>query len=61
MFQAATTITITVSLVFSITLETGIASQYSPNVMRRVVVARQQWGQLPAFLPEVDGYIAVES
>jgi hypothetical protein len=39
--------------------ETGVASQYSPNVMERVVTNRQAMGQLPAVLPDVAGFIAV--
>lgn len=37
----------------------GLASQYAPGVMEQVVENRQEWGQLPAILPRVDGYIAV--
>ena len=41
------------------TPEAGVASQYSPNVMQRVVSNRQRMGHLPDPLPAVDGFIAV--
>lgn len=43
-------------------VEAGIASQYSPGVMERVIENRQTgqaWASLPAELPPVDGFIAV--
>ena len=43
------------------TIQSGIASQYAPNVMERVVANRQSWGQLPTDLSGVDGCIAVLS
>lgn len=43
-------------------IQSGIASQYAPNVMERVVANRQGWGQLPADLPDgISGCIAVLS
>lgn len=48
---------------FGITpVQSGVASQYAPNVMEHVVANRQGWGQLPADLPDgVNNYIAVLS
>ena len=39
--------------------ESGVASQYSPHLMERVVTNRQRMGHLPDPLPAVDGFIAV--
>jgi hypothetical protein len=61
MIQAATSVAVAIVTIFNMTVETGTASQYSPGVMRQVVVNRQGWGQLPRSLSEVDGFIAVLS
>lgn len=42
----------------SSTIETGIASQYAPGVMERVIENRQFVDGLPQELPLVDGFIA---
>jgi hypothetical protein len=55
-------VVVTVVLAFSpATIETGIASQYSPGVMEQVIANRQAGlaVPLPAELPPVDGFIAV--
>jgi hypothetical protein len=61
MIQAATSVAVAITVIFNMTVETGTASQYSPGVMRQVVVNRQGMGQLSSPLPEVDGFIAVLS
>jgi len=55
---------ITAILGISILVNTGVASQYDPGLMRQVVETRQTHPTarpLPAALPDVDGYIAVRS
>lgn len=47
------------ALVTITVVATGLASQYAEGVMAQVVRNRQEWGQLPATLPPVAGYIAV--
>jgi hypothetical protein len=47
-----------VALLGGMPIETGILSQYALYDMPPVVEARQAWGQLPADLTGIDGFIA---
>lgn len=47
------------SKLLAIILATGIASQYGPGVMPRVIQTRQRLGDLPQNISGYDGYIAV--
>lgn len=38
---------------------TGIASQYAPGVMQRVIANRQRWEQIPRDLRQYNGFVAV--
>jgi hypothetical protein len=44
-----------------LSLVTGVASQYAPGVMDRVVETRQRWDQIPADVSDYDVFVAVES
>jgi len=48
-----------VLVALSFVADSGGASQYDPGVMARVIANRQGYGQLPADLPPVEGFIAV--
>ena len=58
MTESARIIAITVMAVVGLQIQTGVASQYAPNVMERVIGNRQRMKQLPDQLPDVEGYAA---
>ena len=58
MIESARIIAVTVLAIGGMRMHSGVASQYAPNVMERVIANRQRMGQLPVVLPEVEGYAA---
>ena len=62
MTELALAFVVTLAAATPLHLERGVASQYAPGTMERVVRVRQSgrtWHDLPETLPEVDGYAAV--